>query len=101
MNVESDDPQASSDRAVIWIALVVFVLFALPIAAMQFTSEVDWSASDFLIWGVLLLAAGSTFLWARRKLPRNRWWIAAAVIVAVFVYVWAELAVGIFTDLGS
>lgn len=101
MSVEPGTSRHTPDRTVFWIALIVFVLFTLPIVAMQFTSEVDWSATDFLVWGVLLLGAGSAFLWARRRLPRSRWWVAGAVIVALFLYVWAELAVGIFTDLGS
>lgn len=37
----------------------------LPLVAMQFTDEVDWSASDFAVFGTMLLVAGSTF--ARRR----------------------------------
>lgn len=101
MSVEPGTSRHTPDRTVLWIGLIVFVLFAVPIVAMQFTSEVDWNAADFLVWGVLLLGAAGAFLWARRRLPRSKWWGAGAVIVALFLYVWAELAVGIFTDLGS
>jgi len=89
------------DSAVAWIAITACVLFALPLVAMQFTAEFDWKLLDFVVWGALLAAAGSAFVWARRRLPRSKWLGAGALIGAVFVYVWAELAVGIFTSLGS
>lgn len=42
------------------------VLLLTPLVAMQFTDEVDWTASDFVIMGVLLLLVGLGFELAAR-----------------------------------
>jgi hypothetical protein len=34
-------------------------------------------------------------------LPRRYWAVAAVVCLVAFLLVWAELAVGVFTSLGS
>ena len=76
-------------------ALVAVLLLLVPLAAMQVTSEVRWSPADFAIMGVLLFAAGLAYelLAARAKRPVHR--VAAGLLVgAVFVVIWAELAVG-------
>ena len=45
-------------RALVWGAAAALLL--LPWVAMQFTSEVNWTKSDFMVFGVmLLLACGS------------------------------------------
>lgn len=83
-----------------WIALVACALLLIPLAAMQFTTEVDWDIADFAVMGVLLFVAGSAFvLAARRVSARYRPW-AGVLVLAALLYVWAELAVGIFTNLG-
>lgn len=89
------------DNALIWIASTACILFTVPLVAMQFTSEVSWDETDFLVWGLLLFVAASVCLLAIRKLPRSKWLGAGMLIGVLFVYVWAELAVGIFTNLGS
>ncbi len=51
--------------------------------------------------GSLLLGVGSLFVLAsRRVLPKYRL-VMAILLAAAFFYAWAELAVGVFTDLGS
>ena len=69
----------------------------LPLIAMQFTSEVDWSASDFLIMGVLLFGTGLGCELILRTVRNTEYRIAlcAGVLLALFL-VWAELAVGVF-----
>jgi len=64
---------------------------------MQFTNEVDWSARDFVIMGVLLFGTGLLCELVMRKVKsvQNRILICAA-LVFVFLLVWAELAVGVF-----
>ncbi len=40
---------------------------------MQFTSEMNWDDTDFIVWGLLLFFAGSVCLLATRKLPHSKW----------------------------
>lgn len=40
---------------------------------MQFTSEMNWDDTDFIVWSLLLFFAGSVCLLATRKLPHSKW----------------------------
>ena len=84
-----------------WIALATVVILAVPLAAMQFTEEVQWTFSDFVIMGALLFGMGSLFVIVARAMPRQ---YRAPLAIAFFItllYIWAELAVGILTNIGS
>lgn len=85
----------------VWIALATVVILLVPLVAMQFTDAVNWSISDFVVMGSLLFGAGSVGVLVARKAHRKYWLAIGVVIAAVFLYVWSELAVGIFTKLGS
>ena len=73
------------------------VLLLMPLIAMLFTKEVDWSGSDFIIGGILLFGtAGVIDLVLRNvKTAKNRI-IFSLLVLAVLFLVWAELAVGVF-----
>ncbi len=78
------------------IVLATAALLLIPFLAMQFTGEVNWTASDFVIMGVLLLGTGLLFQFAANKLrTRKSRLIAIGAIGLAFLFVWAELAVGI------
>ena len=79
------------------ILLIVGALLLIPIIAMQFSSEVVWTASDFIIMGILLLVTGLGIDLVLRKVSssKNRL-IMGGIILAVFFMIWAELAVGVF-----
>lgn len=69
---------------------------------MQFTDEVNWDATDFVVMGALLLITGTALEIVAARLSRTSHKIfAACVVLAAFLYLWAELAVGIFTNWGS
>ncbi len=83
-------------RVMLWGGLAI--LLSLPALAMSLGAEgVDWSASDFVIMGVLLASVG---LGIEAMMRFVRGWrerrIAIGAIVVVFLLVWAELAVGLF-----
>ena len=79
------------------ILLTIVFLLLIPLVAMQFTTEVDWSTSDFVIMGVLLLGTGLLTELVLRKVKKTDHRIAIIlVILAAFFLIWAELAVGIF-----
>ena len=84
-----------------WIGLGTGLLLLIPLAAMQFTPEVNWTASDFIVMGAMLFGFGSLFVLLARKRPPRQRALLAIIISLVFVYVWAELAVGIFFAFGS
>jgi succinate-acetate transporter protein len=75
----------------------VAVLLLIPLIAMQFTDEVNWSMSDFIVAAVLLLVAVFTYELISRKVkaPTNRT-ILSVTLLIIFLLIWAELAVGIF-----
>ena len=87
-------------RILVWGAAVS--LFLLPWAAMQFTSEVNWTGSDFVVFGgMLLLACGSCEI-ALRVATGTCYLLAAGLaVLGVFLQVWANLAVGIIGNEGN
>ena len=84
-----------------WIALATGLILLIPLIVMQFTEEVSWNSVDFIVMGTLLFGAGSLFVLLSRWFPRKRRIIAGAIVTAAFLYVWAELSVGVLTNLGS
>jgi hypothetical protein len=88
------------NKVIIWIALATGLILLVPLLAMQFTDEVAWTLSDFVIAGVLLFGTGLMFVLAARKMRKYRAVIGIA-LAAALIYVWLELAVGIFTTWGS
>ena len=71
-------------------------LLLAPLVAMRFTSDVNWTASDFIFAGILFALIGGAFelaIWA----SRNRAYRAGAALAlcGAFLTIWANLAVGI------
>ncbi len=100
MNPRTDD-LITRNNVFGWIASATGLILLIPLIAMQFTAEVNWNWIDFVVMGILLFSTGSLFVLVSRRLPRNRRGIVGAIVVAAFFYIWAELGVGIFTNLGS
>lgn len=71
-------------------------LLALPAIAMRFTGEVVWTPFDFVAAAIMLGALGVGFEVIAR-LSAARWVRIGMVIglIALFLFIWAELAVGI------
>jgi hypothetical protein len=78
------------------IALVTAAILLLPLVAMQFTREVNWTAGDFVVAGVLLMGTGLLLDLAARKIRTRKARRAAIGVIALgLLFVWAELAVGL------
>ncbi len=88
------------NKVFLWVALVTGIILSIPLMAMQFTNEVKWTLSDFVIMGTLLFITGSLFVLVARKTPKHRV-IVGLAFTAALLWLWAELAVGIFTNWGS
>ena len=89
------------DGVFIWIAFATGVILLIPAIAMQFTNEVSWDETDFVVMGSLLFGMASLFVLAARRVPRKHRVLIGTMSTAAFLYIWAELAVGVFTNLGS
>jgi hypothetical protein len=79
------------------ILIAICILLLIPWIGMQFSSEVNWSHTDFLVMGGLLLITGTLFEVVFRRVSKRDTRIALiALILVLFLLIWAELAVGIF-----
>jgi len=86
-----------SNKRLVVILLSALLLLLIPLIAMQFTDQVSWTFSDFLVMGLLLFGTGLTSELVLRKIKKTRYQIILfLVIAAMFLLIWAELAVGIF-----
>jgi len=77
--------------------LSMTILLLIPLVAMQFTTEVRWTVSDFLVAGFMLLGTGillEMFIRLVKKRPYRN--LLIALLLVFFLLAWAELAVGIF-----
>ncbi len=89
--------QKTKNKRLIGILVAVPVLLMIPLIAMQFTNEVNWSLSDFIIMGVLLLSMGLICELIIRSVQKSTYRIALCIAVLVMLFlIWAELAVGVF-----
>lgn len=76
---------------------IVLLLLLFPLAAMQFTNEVNWSLIDFVMAGILLFGTSLVIELVLRKVKstKHRLLISGIILLLLFL-LWAELAVGIF-----
>ncbi|PJJ58605.1 hypothetical protein [Hymenobacter chitinivorans] len=83
-------------KSLLRVALATGLLLLIPLVAMQFTAEVNWTLSDFVFAGVLLFGAGLVFVLAARLATNPLYRAAAGVAVAAgLLLVWANAAVGL------
>lgn len=82
----------NSIRVVVGTGLILLV----PLIAMMFTDEVNWTVTDFILMGALLISAGLLFTFVAGRVSARYRAVIAAVFIAVVLLIWAELAVGVF-----
>lgn len=71
------------------------LLLLLPLVAMQFTGEVKWDATDFIVAGLLIGSVGVAFEVTVRMTTNFTYRAASAVALGVsFMTIWANGAVG-------
>lgn len=89
--------QQSVTKKITMVLLVTAAILLVPFVAMQFTGEVNWTLSDFVIAGVLLAGTGLAYVLTTMKMSNARSRTVIGVVLAVaLALVWAELAVGVF-----
>lgn len=77
------------------LVLAVACLLLVPLVAMQFTQEVAWTLSDFVVASILLFGAGLAYMMVADKGRTTAYKLATGVAAAAaLLLVWGNLAVG-------
>lgn len=85
------------NKDILSLAIAVAAILLVPLVAMQFSDEVAWTLSDFIIAAILLFGTGLVYVLGARRIATTSGRIKlAAVVGAILILVWAELAVGLF-----
>ena len=85
------------NKRIIGVMLAIAFLLLLNLSAMLFAGEMKWSLFDFVAAGVLMFGAALMFELVMRKVSKIGYRIAVfAALLAAFLLIWVEIAVGIF-----
>lgn len=88
--------QKTLSQSILWVAGSTALLLAIPLVAMQFTNEVDWSLSDFIIMGALLFGTGLAYVSVTRFASNMASRVAFGLAIGTcLLMIWANLAVGL------
>lgn len=83
-------------RQMMYVALATASLLLVPLVAMQFTGEVQWSPFDFIVMGLLLFGTGLTYVLLSRLSDSRAYRVAIGIAVVTGLFlIWINLAVGI------
>ena len=78
------------------------LILLLPLVAMQFTREVNWTVGDFIFAGLLIGCTGLAFELTVRASSNAAYRAAVGVaLAAAFLTIWANGAVGMIGDEGN
>ena len=82
-------------RLIIILSIVVCILL-IPLIAMQFTNQVNWSVGDFIVMAMLLFGTGVLCEFAIRRITTisDRY-----LVIVLYLFISAEQAVGVFGTL--
>ena len=74
---------------------ITLLILTIPLVAMQYTNEVNWTIGDFIFAGVLLFGSGAFYEFVSRNMqnPRRKLFVGLVVIFFVLL-VWAGAATG-------
>jgi len=88
------ESRSTAPRSAPWVAAALLLL--LPLIAMQFTDEVNWDGTDFIVAGALLFGACGAYELAAKTTGSTAYRAGAGLaILAALLLVWINLAVGI------
>ena len=75
------------------------LLLVIPLILNLFLTEFQWSIFDFLVMAILLTIVGFAIELIRYKIQNKRTRLILMLLMLLFfVFVWAELAVGIINS---
>lgn len=85
-----------SKRIATYVIIVISVL-SIPLLAMQFTNEVNWTLFDFFMAGFLLITTLTLIEITLRNFKNKAFKITTVcIILFLFLLIWGDLSVGIF-----
>lgn len=88
--------QTKLSRSILGVGMVTGLILLVPMLAMKFTDQVDWSASDFIIMGALLFGVGMAYTLTTMGEPNIVYRVAMALgLGGTLFMIWANLAVGL------
>lgn len=102
------DKKRIQPKVLIRLAIITLVLLSVPLLMAVFDwkmidpgspepESINWGVFDFLVMGMLIFGTGLAYeLLKLRVSGRTNRIILAVVLLGLFVYIWAELAVGVF-----
>jgi len=110
MKARSNDV-VMQNKVFLWVATGTLLLLLIPFLLMTFKiplldpgsgmEVINWTLFDFIVMGSLIFGASSVFVFSARRIDKKYRLTVAIACVIGFVWLWAELAVGIFTNWGS
>lgn len=78
--------------------VLAVTLLIIPLLGSVFSEEWNWTPSDFIIMGAIIFIFSLAYSLITQKIhSTKKRMIVGLVTFPAFLYVWAELAVGIFT----
>ena len=79
------------------ILLTIICFLCIPLIAMQFTKEVNWTLADFAVAAILLSFIGFLIDISIHALSNKTLRFVIVLLIGLTgILVWAELAVGLF-----
>lgn len=86
-------------RAALSAALSAAFVLLIPLVAMQFTAEVNWTSGDFIFMGVWVFSTVLAWELISKKSGKPAYRIAVALaVLASFLLIWVNAAVGIIGE---
>jgi hypothetical protein len=90
-------PRSSNLKRVIWLAPAI--VLSIPLIAMQYTPQIDWSLGDFMIIGAILWGALGAYEIAARLSTNTAYRAATGIALSTSVILtWINGAVGLIGD---
>lgn len=80
-----------------WVDFSPLLILLLPLIGMFFSNEINWSFFDFIVMGILILSLSFSIKQVLKSTKNINYRILIiALILILFLLIWAELAVGVF-----
>lgn len=84
-------------KQIIRSVLAAELILLVPLIAMIFSDDAQWSVSDFIIVGVLLAGVGIGYQLIVTGIKNNSKQAALGIVLAaLMILLWIEMAVGLF-----